>query len=311
VTTVGAVGIVGTGAVGQAVACALVSAGFARRLMLLSRTADQAAACAADVQDLGATLGSPARVCAVDTVGELHECDAIVIAVRAAFVSRPGVDMRHAGLWDNAEVVHRLGFGLRGYPGVVLMVTNPVDIMSRLMAATSGCQVYGVGAGLDSARYRALLGAAYGVPHRQVEGYVIGEHGDAAVCCLSTTRIDGHPVDADDPRTHAALAAFAQRSLVIMAGVGRVRAGAAGAVLSALRATVGALEATEPLSTRYGEHGWLGQPVTFTRHRSQPGLPALTEPEQRQLDAADHKLRTRYTTVQTYLSTMYSEEIAQ
>jgi L-lactate dehydrogenase len=155
--------------------------------------------------------------------------------------------------------------------------------------------VYGVGAGLDTARYRGLLGAAYGVPASRVSGDVIGEHGDAAVCCLSTTRVDGQLVDADDPRTRRALDAFHRRPTMIRSGVGRVRAGAAGAVLSALRATVGGVDGIEHLSTRYSDLGaWLGQPIMFTAGRGRVRLPELTDVEQKSVDDASHKLVEAY-----------------
>lgn len=307
------IGIIGTGAVGQAVASTLVAARLGQHLVLKSSTVDQAAACAADVQDMSAALGSRLAVYSADTVDELRDCNAIVVAVRGGFATHRGADVRMGGLGENSKIVHRIGAALRGYPGVVLMVTNPVDVMSRLFAARSGCAVYGIGAGLDSARYRALLGAVYGVPARRIHGEVIGEHGDAAVCCLSTTRVDGALIDPDDPRTHRALAAFATRSQMIRGGVGRVRGGAAGAVLSALRTVLGLVDGTEHLSTRYGEHGvWLGQPVVFSAGRARVRLPALSAAEQELLDAADRKLREAYeSTLRSELSIEDLEELAQ
>jgi L-lactate dehydrogenase len=289
--------------VGHAVASALVAAKFARRLVLLSRTSEQTAACAADVQDMAGASLAPVTVYAASTVAELHDCDAIVVAVRATSASRSGLDVV-----DNAEVLSRLGRALRGYPGGVLVVTEPVDLMARLLAEVSGAAVYGVGAGLDTARYRALLGAAYRVPARRVEGLVIGEHGDNAVCCLSTTRIGTEPVDPDDPRTQAALAAFAARATAPDRGAERLRAGIAGAVLSALRAAVSGEDALEPLSTRFGTHGWLGQPVAFTNGHSVSRLPALSDAERKQFGEADQKLRDRYVRIYRYLSTLDCEE---
>ena len=140
---------------------------------------------------------------------ELHDCGAIVICVRGGFATPYGKDVRMGGLNENSRIVRHLALGLRGYLGVVLMVTNPVDVMARLCAAISGCRVYGVGAGLDTARYRGLLGAAYGVPASKVSGDVIGEHGDAAVCCLSTR--------------YGNLGAWLGQPIMFTAGRGRVR----------------------------------------------------------------------------------------
>lgn len=178
------------------------------------------------------------------------------------------------------------------------MVTNPVDVLTRLCAAVSGARVYGVGSGLDTARYRAVLATAYDVPAERVAGDVIGEHGDAAVCCLSSTRIDDKPVSPHDPRTRAAMTAFRTRPTTIRAGMGRIRAGAAGAVLSALRAVAGGVDATVQLSTSYGaDRAWLGQPVMFTAGQATVRLPPLTETEQSLLDASNDKLIRIYQSI--------------
>ncbi|MEV7285064.1 NAD(P)-binding domain-containing protein [Streptomyces sp. NPDC093252] len=68
-----AVGVIGAGAVGQAVGAALVSAGLAGRLLLASRSVDRAAALADDLNDMGVGLGSPVRSHPVE-VPELVRC---------------------------------------------------------------------------------------------------------------------------------------------------------------------------------------------------------------------------------------------
>ncbi|MGW7131298.1 hypothetical protein ACWGIA_23590 [Streptomyces bobili] len=98
------------------------------------------------------------------------------------------------GATANAPVVVALATALRGYAGTVLVVTNPVELMTRLFAETSGCpRVYGIGSNLDSARYRLTLAHLIGVPVDTVHGHVIGEHGEHAVVCASSTTVNGHP----------------------------------------------------------------------------------------------------------------------
>lgn len=118
----------------------------------------------------------------------------MIIAVRADFTNRNIRDVRLGGAHANAHLIRDLADALRGYAGVVLVVTNPVDLMTRLFAETSGCsRVFGIGSNLDSARYRLALAAHLGVPLHTVEGHVIGEHGDHAVVCASATRVNGRP----------------------------------------------------------------------------------------------------------------------
>jgi len=91
---------------------------------------------------------------------------------------------------------------LREAPAAVLLVvTNPVDIMTHLaahFAAEFGVppsRVFGSGTTLDSARLRALLGDHFGVDPRHVHGYVIGEHGDSEVIVWSQITIAGLSLD--------------------------------------------------------------------------------------------------------------------
>ena len=70
---------------------------------------------------------------------------------------------------------------------MLLVVTNPVDIMTHLaahFAAEFGVphtRVFGSGTTLDTARFRALLGRHFDVDPQHVHAYVIGEHGDSEV----------------------------------------------------------------------------------------------------------------------------------
>jgi hypothetical protein len=73
--------------------------------------------------------------------------------------------------------------------------------------------------------------------------------------------------------------------------------------------TLGLVDGIEHLSVRYGNHGWLGQPVQFTAGRATLRLPTLNATERRQLDTADHKLCTAYTTVRHHLSIADETEI--
>ncbi|MFE1960888.1 lactate dehydrogenase [Streptomyces sp. NPDC059479] len=293
----GPVGIVGAGAVGQAVATTLMTSALPERLLLASRTAGQAAALAADLDDMRQAAGSPVRAqtCAI---ANLSACAAVVIALRASFANTRQADVRMGGLRANAPVVRAVAGALRGFHGTVLVVTNPVDLMTRLFAEVSGCRrVFGIGSNLDTARYRLALATSLDVPAGAVQGHVIGEHGDGAVVCASATTVNGLPVTVplqhirDELRTRPGL---------ISAGVGRTRAGPAGAVLSTLRKALGVTDGVEELSVAYGE-SWLGIPVRFRSGEPVPSLPGLDADEQRQLTATALRLRDAYAALPTSL----------
>lgn len=287
------VGIVGTGAVGQAVGSALVTAGLCSGLLLNGRTPEQAAALADDLADLRAAFRSTVRPTAA-AVADLRHCAAVVVTVRASFYNARSTDVRMGGVQANTPVVRALAEQLAGYSGTVLMVTNPVDLMTRLFADTSGCtRVFGIGSSLDTARYRLTLARLLGVPLRAVRGHVIGEHGDAAVVCASSTTVNGHPVPVPLQEVHDELASRPGR---ISSGIGRTKHGPTGAVLHALRLALGAEDGFTELSAPYGD-SYLGIPLRFTQGRPLPCVPPLDEAEARQLETARIKLRDAYQAV--------------
>lgn len=289
-TAVTAVGVVGAGAVGQAVTGALVASGLCAQLLVTSRTPEQASALVADLDDMRTVLGSPVHPYAVP-VAELMDCPAIVVAVRARFTNIRTADVRMGGAHANAPVIRALGAALCGYRGTVLMVTNPVDLMTRLFAEVSGCaRVFGIGSNLDSARYRLTLARLLDVPVDAVDGHVIGEHGDAGVVCASATRVNGRPLPVPLQQVRDELT---RRPGRISAGIGRTRYGPAGAILAALRLALGVDDGLVELCAPYRD-GTLGLPLRFTAGRPLPCLPSLDEAEARRLEAAHTKLRAAY-----------------
>jgi L-lactate dehydrogenase len=287
------VGVIGTGAVGQAVTGALVASGLCERVLVASRTREQAAALVDDLDDMRAGLGSPVRPAPAE-VEELRVCAAVVVAVRARFTNTRTSDVRMGGAQANGPVIRSLAGQLAGYRGTVLVVTNPVDLLARLFAEVSGCpRVFGIGSGLDSARYRLALARLLDVPVSAVAGHVIGEHGEAAVVCASSTTVNGLPVPVPLQQVRDELRARPGR---INSGIGRTRCGPAGAVTSTLRLACGVEDGVTELSVPHGE-GWLGIPVRFTGGESLPFLPPLDAAESRQLQAASSKLRAAYTAV--------------
>ncbi|MGH3766856.1 MAG: lactate/malate family dehydrogenase [Pseudonocardiaceae bacterium] len=284
------VGVVGAGAVGQAVATALVAAGFCEEITITSRAVEQASSLAADLDDMRLALGSPTRPHAATTAG-LHGCELVVVAARARFTNTATTDIRLGGVIANGPLIRELALAMRGFGGVVVMVTNPVDLMSRLFAVISGVRrVMGIGSNLDSVRYRLILSRLFDVSPHAVRGSVIGEHGDALVICASSTTVNGEAVRVPVDEVRAALL---DRSAWISRGIGRTRSGPAGAVLSTLGLLVGLANGVVELSCPY-QRGWLGLPVSFTDGHASVCLPPLDPEETCCLEAADIKLHTAY-----------------
>jgi len=303
------VGMVGSGAVGQAVATALVAAGFCDQLIITTRSLEQATSMAADLDDMRLVLGSPTRPHAATTAG-LHDCQVVVVAARARFTNANDTDIRMGGVSANGRIIIELALALRGFGGVVVMVTNPVDLMSRLFGEVSGIpRVMGIGSNLDSARYRLILGRLFDVPPHTVQGRVIGEHGDTLVVCASSTTVNGEAVRVPVDQVRAALLT---RSGQISCGTGRTRSGPAGAVLSTLRLLLGLADGVEELCSPY-RRGWLGLPVSFTGGHARVRMPPLDPVETRCLEASEAKLHAAYAALveQLQLSSLGGFQIRQ
>ncbi|MBN2309004.1 MAG: L-lactate dehydrogenase, partial [Candidatus Hydrogenedentes bacterium] len=113
--------------------------------------------------------------------------------VTAGAAQRPG-ESRLGLVHRNVEIFHSF-FPLlsdNNPNALFLIVTNPVDVMTRVALRLSGLpanQVFGSGTVLDTARFRTLLSHHFGIQARHVHAYVIGEHGDSEVPVWSRATI--------------------------------------------------------------------------------------------------------------------------
>ncbi len=191
------VGVVGAGQVGATCAYALVIRGIGREIVLVDKNGQKARAEAEDIYH-AVPFTHPLKV----RSGEYEDlAGSRVVIVAAGVAQKPG-ETRLQLLQRNAavfrEVIPNL---LRHAPhAIVLVVTNPVDIMTHLAARyalASGAapgRVLGSGTTLDTARFRAFLGEYLGVDPHHVHAYVVGEHGDSEVLAWSSVKIGGLPM---------------------------------------------------------------------------------------------------------------------
>ena len=186
------VAIVGTGWVGASVAISTLHSGVADELLLSDIRQDLAEGEAMDLAH-GAAFYPPASV-RPTTIEAVGDADAVVVA--AGRGGRPG-ESRLELLRENAAVVRAIGERLKGCRGTVVMVTNPVDVLTRVMTEVSGlppARVLGTGTMLDTARLKQIVGQAVHVDSRSIHAHVVGEHGDSEVVLWSAARIAGMPL---------------------------------------------------------------------------------------------------------------------
>jgi L-lactate dehydrogenase len=183
------VGIIGTGHVGTSVAMAVLQVGAAQELLLHDRDAERAAGEAMDMAHGGPYYPRAAvRSAGLD---EVLACDVIVFS--AGRNSRPG-ETRLQLLADNARVARDVGQRLAGSAAVVVVVSNPVDVLTRVLLQASGLppqRVVGTGTMLDTARLRQQLGQHLGINPRSVHAQVLGEHGDSEFVQWSAAQVGG------------------------------------------------------------------------------------------------------------------------
>ena len=183
------VGIIGVGHVGTSVAMSVLQTGSARELLLHDRDAARA-----DGEAMDIAHGSPYYPsCEVRsaTLDDVLQCDVLVFA--AGRNSRSG-ETRLQLLADNARVAAELGCKLAGSKAVVLVVSNPVDVLTRVLLDASGLpagRVLGTGTMLDTARLRQRLGQHLSMNPRSVHALVLGEHGDSEFVQWSCAQAGG------------------------------------------------------------------------------------------------------------------------
>lgn len=187
--TVDRVAIIGTGAVGATTAYALMQATQVSRILLVDKNRRLAEGEAMDLQHCLPFTGH--QQLDVADVSEVSGCDMVIVTAGAA--QKPGESRlelvkRNTGIFSTLFPVLS-----NNNPGAFfLIVTNPVDVMTRVALKLSGLpprQVFGSGTVLDTARFRSLLSAHFHISPHHCHAYAIGEHGDSEVLMWSRATI--------------------------------------------------------------------------------------------------------------------------
>lgn len=188
------VAVIGTGFVGSTFAYTVVTSGIASELVLIDVNRDKAEGDAMDLNH-GLAFAKPMRIWAGD-YKDTADADVVVIAAGAA--QKPG-ETRLDLVRKNTHIFRNIvGDIMQHNPrGIILVATNPVDILTYATLKISGLasnRVIGSGTILDTARFRYLLGMYADVDPRSVHAYIIGEHGDTELPVWSQADIGGVPI---------------------------------------------------------------------------------------------------------------------
>jgi malate dehydrogenase len=204
--------------------------------------------------------------------GEQAEADVVIAAGAAPLTVNTS---RMVYLADNAAIIGALLDHLPAdWPGILILVTNPVDPLCTWALGRSGIareRLLGYTLN-DSLRLRTAIAAELGVVPGRIEAWVIGEHGDGSVALFDRVRVDGEPVALDPAARERAVeylhgwytrhvALDSGRSSTWTSGLGIAR------MVEAIRADSGELwPASVVLAGEYGIDGAaLGVPVRLGR----------------------------------------------
>lgn len=184
------IGIIGIGSVGASVAISLLVEGVTRELLLYDKNQNRALGEAMDLAH-GSSFYPTADVQQVDSLSDLLKTDAIIItAGRNGAPDESRLDL----LKSNAGIMAAIASKFVDYKGIVIVVSNPVDVLTYVFQKTSrlpAARVIGTGTMLDTARLRDILGHTLNLEPRSLHAQVVGEHGDSEVVLWSGATLGG------------------------------------------------------------------------------------------------------------------------
>ena len=152
---------------------------------------------ALDMSQGGQVLNYDGRVTGTKDYADIADSD--VVVVTSGFPRQPGMT-REDLIGKNADIVSQVGEGIRQHApnSIVVMVTNPLDLMTYHMQKVTGFEhsrVVGQAGILDSARMTHFIAQAVGCSNEDVQAMVLGGHGDTMVPLPRYTTVNGIPVN--------------------------------------------------------------------------------------------------------------------
>ncbi len=187
--------VIGCGFVGSAIAFTLMQSRLFTELVLLDVNFDKADGEAKDIAH-GIPFAGQMKIYA-GTYDDI--ADAAVLIVTAGANQKPEetrLDLVNKNVAVYQSIIPEIA--KREFQGILLVVSNPVDILTYAAVKIGGFQeqrVLGSGTVLDTARLKYALSEHLRVDSRSVHAFIIGEHGDSEIAAWSSANVSGIPVD--------------------------------------------------------------------------------------------------------------------
>ena len=193
--------VVGAGAVGATCANVLATRGIASEVVLVDIKEGLSEGKMLDMFQAAATCGYKTKlvgVTATDAEGYKPTANSDVIVITSGIPRKPGMT-REELIGINANIVKSVVANASKWSpkAIYVIISNPMDTMTYLTLKSTGRpkrRVIGMGGALDSSRFRCYLSKASGVGIQDIDGMVIGGHGDTTMLpLLSKASIKGVP----------------------------------------------------------------------------------------------------------------------
>ena len=183
--------VIGCGNVGATTAYSLMLSGLFNEIVLLDIDTKRARGEAEDIAH-GIPFNSPVEIYA----GNYSDIeDAGIVMITAGVSQKPGetrIDLIQRNTKVFSSIIDQIT--ATKFDGIILVVTNPVDILTYVTIALSkfdSRRVLGSGTVLDTARLKQLMGNKFGVDARNIHTFIIGEHGDSELPVWSSANVSG------------------------------------------------------------------------------------------------------------------------
>ena len=188
---------IGTGRVGRPTAYTIMTSELVDTLTLCDIKPGLAAAFAEELKHVTSSLKMDIEINSCEKDEEVRNADIILISAGEPRI--PGVKMTRRDLaTKNAKIIKNISeiTAPRNPSAKYIVITNPVDTMAMVCKKYSKAKfVISTGTNLESLRFRSKLTKTLKVPSSKIQGWVGGEHGDAAIPLWSTTRIYNRQID--------------------------------------------------------------------------------------------------------------------
>lgn len=189
------IAIIGAGAVGATSAYVATLKNLASEIILIDVNESKEAGEVMDIADGLCFVGTGC----IKGADFQDARDADIIVITAGLPQKPG-ETRLDLVKKNSAILKSIlkSIGKFKSTAIILLIANPVDILTYLAQEWSGLpksQVFGSGTGLDTARLRTDLGHLLKVSSKNIDGYVMGEHGDSEFVAWSTVNVGGMPIN--------------------------------------------------------------------------------------------------------------------